>query len=148
MWRAEVTACETASGRLRLARRGKKLSYLFAEGDSNTFRLFGTEVVSQSDTIRHGVRLQTFAFGGKTNVVWKNVSLRAERMTWFPVSSPANVLLLKVIQADGTGMKTIVAPSSSGVRQNVGSPEWSADGSKLFLVWICPMAQRQHPTSI
>jgi hypothetical protein len=129
-WRAEVTACETDSGRLRLARRGKNLSYLFAEGDSETFHPFGTEVVSQSDTIRHGVRLQTFAFGGKTNVVWKNVSLRAERMTWFPVPSQANVLLLKVVHADGSGIRTVAAPSVSGFK-NVGSPEWSTDGSRI-----------------
>ncbi|MEK6258637.1 MAG: DUF1583 domain-containing protein [Planctomycetota bacterium] len=129
-WRAEVTACETDSGRLRFARRGKKLSYLFAEGDSETFRLFGTEEVSQSDTIRHGVRLQTFAFGGKTNVVWKNVTLRAERMTWFPVPSQANVLVLKVVQADGSGIRTVAEPSVSGFK-HVGSPEWSTDGRKI-----------------
>ena len=131
-WRAEVTACETDSGRLRLARRGKKLFYLFAEGDSETFHLFGTEEVSQSDTIRHGVRLQAFAFGGDTSVVWKNVILRAERMTWFPVPSQANVLLLKLIQADGSGIRTIAAPSVSGFK-NVGSPEWSSDGRKIVV---------------
>ena len=131
-WRAEVTACETDSGRLRLARRGTKLSYLFAEGDSETFHLFGTEEVSRSDTIRHGVRLQTFAFGGKTKVVWKDVSLRAERMTWFPVPSQANVLLLKVVNADGSGIRMVAPPSVSGFK-NVGSPEWSSDGRKIVV---------------
>ena len=129
-WWADVTACEADSGRLRLARRGKKLFYLFAEGDSDTFHLFGTEEISQSDTIRHGVRLQTFAFGANTSVVWKNVILRAERMTYFPVPSQANVLLLKLVQADGTGIRTIAAPSVSGFK-NVGSPEWSADGRQI-----------------
>lgn len=129
-WRAEVTPCETDSGRLRLARRGKKLSYLFAEGDSETFHLFGTEEVSQSDSVRHGVRLQTFAYGGTTDVIWKNVTLRAERMTWFPVPSRANVLVLKVVQADGSGIRTVAEPSASGFT-HVGSPEWSTDGSKI-----------------
>jgi hypothetical protein len=131
-WRGDATACETDSGRMRLVRHGKKLSYLFAEGDSKTFRLFSTEEVSQSDLVRHGVRLQTFAFGATTDVVWKNVTLRAERMTWFPVPSQANVLVLKVVQADGSGIKTIAAPSDSGYK-NIGSPEWSTDGSKMVV---------------
>jgi hypothetical protein len=129
-WRSEITACETDSGRFRLARRGKKLYYLFAEGDSETFHLFGTEVVSNSDTICNGVRLQCFAYGGKTNVIWKNVTLRAERMTWFPAPGQANVLVLKVVQADGSGVRTIAAPSASGFK-NIGSPEWSTDGKKI-----------------
>jgi len=142
-WRAEVTACETDSGRLRLVRRGKKLSYLFAEGDSETFHLFGTEDVSQSDTIRHGVRLQTFAFGGNTSVIWKNVTLRAERMMWYPVPSQANVLLLKVAQADGSGIRTIALPSDMGFK-NVGSPEWSADGRKIAVDMSAGGTQTSH----
>lgn len=129
-WRSEVTPCETDSGRLRLARRGTKLSYLFAEGNSKTFHLFGTEEVSPADTVRHGVRLQTFAFGGKTTVVWKDVTLRAERMTWFPIPEQANVLVLKIVQADGSGVRTIAEPSTVGYK-NIGSPEWSRDGRQL-----------------
>ena len=142
-WWADVTACETDSGRLRLARRGKKLFYLFAEGDSKTFHLFGTEEISESDTIRHGVRLQAFAVGGNTSVVWKNVILRAERMTWFPVPSQTNVLVLKVVQADGSGVRTIAAPSVSGYK-NVGSPEWSSDGRKIAVDMSNGGTQNSH----
>lgn len=130
MWRAEVSACEADSGRLRLARRGTKLYYLLAEGDSPSFRQVHCEDVSVSDLTRHGVRLQNFAFRAKAQVVWKNVTLRAERMNWYPVSPKPDVLLLKTIQADGTGMRTIRAPSSAGFT-HVGSPEWSPDGRKI-----------------
>lgn len=142
-WRSEVTACETDSGRLRLARRGRKLTYLFSEGHSETYHVVGTEDVSQSDTIRHGVRLQTFAVGGKTNVIWKNVTLRAERMMWFPVPSQANVLLLKVAQADGSGIRTIAQPSDMGFK-NVGSPEWSRDGRKIAVDMSSGGTQTSH----
>lgn len=131
-WRGQQSAWESDSGRLRMARRGTTLTYLIAEGDSETFRIVGTEQVSRSDTIRHGVRLPTFAFGGTTRVLWKSVILRAERMTWFPVVSPASVLLLKVVNADGSGVRTIAEPETLGFR-NVGSPEWSKDGRKIVV---------------
>ena len=45
-WQAETKACESVSGRLRLARRGDKLFHLFAEEDSPVFRIFHTDEVS------------------------------------------------------------------------------------------------------
>ena len=131
MWRDESDAWEASSGRLRLARRGQKLHSLFADGDAGTFRLVSTEEVSQADLVRHGIQLQASATtGGTTNVTWKGVSLRAERMTWFPPPQKTNLLQLKVIQADGSGSRTVARPSSAGFT-HIGSPEWSADGRRI-----------------
>jgi hypothetical protein len=43
-WQAEMSPNSAASGRLRLARRGCRLHYLFAEGDSEIFRTFHTQL--------------------------------------------------------------------------------------------------------
>jgi len=132
-WQAELIPNGAASGRLRLARRGDRLHFLFAEGDSDIFRTFHTEPMTDADTQRDGVRLQTFAHGiCQSDVTWKQLVLRAERMTWFPVFPESATLMLRVVQSDGTGLQTILKPTALGLTQ-VGSPEWSPDGRQIVL---------------
>lgn len=106
--------------------------YLFAENDSNNFQMLGAEVISRSDTLPTGIRLECYDFGGDIKLLWKSLIVRAERMTWHPGPLKGDISRLKVIQADGSGLRTVIVPSSSGFRY-VGSPEWSTDGRKLVV---------------
>ena len=78
-WQSEWKPCETTDGRLRFARRGEKLSFMFSEGDSEIFRLFHSETVPRGSIERDGIRLHAFSTGvGTCQVAWKNLDF-AER---------------------------------------------------------------------
>lgn len=82
-----VTKKEDATcGRLRLARVGDKLHCLFAAGDSAEFRLIHMETVGPEDLLFGGVRLNVGVQSngsehGAASVVWKKLTIRAERIT-------------------------------------------------------------------
>ena len=67
---------ESTSGRMRLVRRGSKLSCLYAENESTEFRLIHTEAVSGADATVKLVVGQHKA--GFAKVVWKNLIVRAQ----------------------------------------------------------------------
>ena len=70
---------EERSGRLRLARRGSKVYYLSAEGDSPNFRLWGSRDFSTDPIAMGGIRLiLQMHQQGQSSVVWKNMTVRAE----------------------------------------------------------------------
>ena len=70
-----------ASGRLRLARRGDEVYFLFAEGDSSVFRLVGQQTVTAAKTRSDGITLRILADGASScSVVWKTIRLRAEKL--------------------------------------------------------------------
>ncbi|MEZ6125650.1 MAG: DUF1583 domain-containing protein [Planctomycetaceae bacterium] len=72
---------EAVSGRLRLSRRGKTITELFAEGDSTEFRTVATYDVDATVMRPEGIRLLTqadqFSF---TKVVWQQLTVRAEHV--------------------------------------------------------------------
>ena len=73
---------EESRGRLKLSRRGDKMFYLSAEGDSPNFRLRGTRDVARDPIQMGGLRLLTQIHGeGSTGVVWKRLSVRSEQIT-------------------------------------------------------------------
>jgi hypothetical protein len=74
---------EANAGRLRLARRKDRMYYLFAENDSDQFRIIGESSYPTSDLQLEGVRLvmQTYGQTGSTSVVWKNLTVRAEGLS-------------------------------------------------------------------
>lgn len=73
---------EDRSGRLRLSRRGTKFYYLSAEGNSPNFRLWGTRDCTKDPVQLDGIRLVSQIHEiGQTKVVWKNLSVRAERLS-------------------------------------------------------------------
>lgn len=139
---SETMSWEAPGGRLRMARRGNQLHYLIAENDSTNFQLIDTRVISQAPTLSTGIRLLCVDYGGENKVIWKDLTVRAERMTWHPGLVKNNIALLKVVQADGSGIRTIIVPSSVGFRY-AGSPEWSADGRKILV----DMLHGQEPGS-
>jgi Tol biopolymer transport system component len=69
---------------------------------------------------------------GFSSAVWKSVTLRAERMTWHPDAATPMPLILHVMQADGSGLRTLLTPKAGGFT-HLGSPEWSADGRQIAL---------------
>ncbi len=76
------TAEEATSGRLRLQRIGDKLHYLFAEYDSEIFRLIDSQTVSLAATNRDGIRLvQETEGNGQSSVIWKRLTIRANGVT-------------------------------------------------------------------
>ncbi len=79
---------EARGGRLRLARRGDTVYFLFAENDSPHFRLFGTQI-AEKDDIRL-LRLLTQTQGnGVTQVVWKSLTIRANRLSGLALQDQA-----------------------------------------------------------
>jgi hypothetical protein len=132
-WQAEVSPCGVSGGRMRLSRRGTTLAFLFAEEDSDLFHLFHTETVPDVGLKRDGVRLHCLCNeAGDADVIWKSLTLRAEKMTWFPEPADASTLMLRVLQADGKQLRTIFKPDALGMT-HLGSPEWSADGRRIAL---------------
>jgi hypothetical protein len=88
---------ESTSGRLRLARRGSQLYFLYAEDDSPEFRLIHSQEVGAAPTRAGGVRLvlESHKEGGLAEVVWQSLVIRAESAGG-PIASPA----LSVAQLD------------------------------------------------
>ena len=77
---------EIASGRMRLARRGNKAYSLLATEDFGLYRLIHVESVVTAPTRLDGVRLMTGMNSSiddvsKVSVVWKSITVRAERLT-------------------------------------------------------------------
>lgn len=85
---------EAVSGTLRLARRGDRIYYLFAEADSKNFRLIGDEAFPTDDLQREGLQLMVQIQGdsGSTSVIWKNLSIRAEHLSGLAVEDENQLL--------------------------------------------------------
>ncbi len=143
VWLANDSACESSSGRFRLARRGDNFFYLFAEEDSDNFQLRDTQAVPKAGSARDGIGLLTDSMGfGTSQVVWKNLVLRAERLKWYPDPNETRQVVLAVVKSDGTGLRIIARPSTFGFT-HVGSPEWSMDARKM----VVDMANESTATS-
>ncbi|EMI27846.1 signal peptide protein [Rhodopirellula europaea SH398] len=74
--------CDGDAGRLRLSRRGDRVFYLAANGDSDYFYLIGEEVFVKEDLepmgIQFGVQVQ--GPGGRVNARFTEFEVRAERL--------------------------------------------------------------------
>jgi len=119
---------EMTSGRLRLARRGDEVFYLFSEGDSPHFHLAGSWKVTAADV--HGVDLNAIANGSATTgVVWKNLTVSAEELLLLPGpdDKPQNEIF--VMNADGSNLRSITGHDKS--LGGAGSPDWSPDGKQI-----------------
>lgn len=122
-------AQESASGRLRIARRGNRIYYLAAEADSPNFRLLGESEVMTGPLARQGIQLLALTSGqGPMSVVWKDIIVRAENLTF--LSPPGSVeQTLAVMNHDGTGLRRLL-PKDTAI-DGPGSPAWSPDGKRI-----------------
>jgi len=131
--------CDSTSGTFRLARRGAKVYYLFAEENSNVFRLLSTAEVTDQVTIPGGIQLVAICSGnGECQVLWKNVIVRAEKMMYMP-QRPER--LAYVMNIDGTNRRLFTKPTDGFF--HVGSPEWSADGKSI----VCDLSRGTPSTA-
>ncbi len=122
---------DAATGRLRMARRGTTLYYLFAENESSVFRVLETEEISDSASVADGLHFHTMCSGeGETSVMWKSISIRAERLTLKPDANAKSLTNLYAMNVDGTDVRLLAEPRPEYIQ--LGSFEWSADGRKLI----------------
>lgn len=71
--------CVATSGRLRLARRGDVVYYLFAEGDDGAYRIIGKNTAGKDNSLSEGISIQSDSNGGaRVQVVWKKLTVHAE----------------------------------------------------------------------
>ena len=76
---------QSKSGRLRIARRGDQFYAMFAQQDSPHWRVVLQQTVSTQPIDVGGVQLIAVANGaGPVSVVWKDVTLRAEKLFFEP----------------------------------------------------------------
>jgi Tol biopolymer transport system component len=66
---------------------------------------------------------------GHAGVVWKNVTIRAEKMKYLAPSRGTGQLKLYVMNADGTKLRLVTGPAAPYT--HLGSPEFSADGKQI-----------------
>ncbi|HEX7378002.1 MAG TPA: DUF1583 domain-containing protein, partial [Pirellulales bacterium] len=66
------------SGKLKIARKGKMMYYLFAERDSNDYRLLTEHVMNDANALRAQVYARTFSKASGSDVVLETLSIRAE----------------------------------------------------------------------
>ena len=120
---------EARAGRLRLARRGATVYFLFAENDSPHFRLFGTETAPTHDIRQLKLMIQTH-LEGMTKVVWKSLTVRADALSGLALQDQNKVVAQLNKQRDTLAQRfehdfakdTLTEDrfESSGVYQKVG----------------------------
>ncbi|CAK9115493.1 Tol-Pal system protein TolB [Durusdinium trenchii] len=119
---------EGTSGRMRIARRGSTVYCLFAEGDSQTYRLFGTHEVTARDTLPDGIWLHAVANGqASVHVTWKNLRIAAEELLIAPTQPPQTEIF--VMNADGSNLRAVTKEVTADYGK--GSPDWSPDGKQI-----------------
>ena len=124
---------EALRGRIRLARRGQRVYYLFAENDSDHFFLFGSEPSSNNDTAIDGIFLHSFCNGVSISQVnWTKLILRADRIKWYSLQPPPPQDSLWVMSPDGKRIQILASPGS--VRfATVAAPDWSPDHGRIAM---------------
>ena len=95
-----VSNSEAPSGRLRLVRLGDTIYTMFAEGDSSQFQIIEKFQASSSEVGLGGVQFFTVAngAGSQTDVLWKSIRLRAEKLMHLPGSEVASKRTLHVLE--------------------------------------------------
>lgn len=122
-------AQEADSGRLRIARRGKRIYYLAAEADSPNFRMLGESEVPHGPLAGQGVQLLAQTSGeGPLSVVWSDIMVRATKLKVLP-SPGALGQTLAVMNHDGTALRQLLPKDTPIV--GPGSPAWSRDGKLI-----------------
>jgi hypothetical protein len=84
---------EAVAGSLRLARRGETVHFLIADGDSTQFRLVRSEEVGDERISSGNLKLYSQTSGpGRMFVVWKSISIRAEKLTGIATEDPLKLV--------------------------------------------------------
>ena len=116
---------ESTAGRMRLIRRGSKLSCLYAEDDSTEFRLIQTETVSDANATVKLLVAQHKA--GFAQVVWKNLSVRAQSSLGGPEKALKTIAELNKERS--------ALPAERVFNFATPKPVAGTDGLNAFSVW-------------
>jgi len=128
----QFAGCQNDSGTLRIARRGEVVHYLFAERGSNVYQRLRSVKVSESPTFQNGISLVTGCNGtGMTSVIWKSITLRAEKLRYLSPASAPEARKLYAMTPEGSLRVVLDAPAEG--YSHMGSPEWSPDGKLISL---------------
>lgn len=145
---------EATSGTIRIARRGNMAYSMWAEGDSDDFRIVSTQEVGTADTKPGGIRLRLLTYGNSgLSVRFKKLDVRAEKLFGPAVEgavSPEVVLQLNKLREQlpvgkiynftkGSLSKDFrrsgdvaVAPDPNGlILKHVGTEPWQASSIML-----------------
>lgn len=132
---------EARGGTLRLARRGERVYYLFAENDSRQFRMIGEESFPADDLQLEGVRLiaQINGESGITSVVMKNLTVRAESLAGPAVIPDDNSLEEINRERDSLPQSvfqdfTTAAPDEAIIRRWTDLRQWNPADNGLLIV--------------
>jgi len=118
-------------GRLRIARRGTDFYAMFAEGDSPVYRIVKHENIPAANVKLHGIELKLFLKdSGSVSVVLKNLSIRAEKMFYLR-DEKKRTRKLFAMSPDGSNLRELTSPKYG--LDFLGSPEFSADGSRIVM---------------
>lgn len=128
----QFAGCQVDSGTLRIARRGDVVHYLFAEPGSSVYQRLRSEKVSNLPTIQNGISLVTGCNGtGTTSVIWKSVTLRADRLMYLSPETATEPRKLYAMTPEGSLRVVLGAPADGYV--HMGSPECSVTGDRITL---------------
>ena len=121
---------EATTGRFRIARRGDTWFALFAENDSLSYQLVGSQKLEgTADQPATFESLCIATDGGTSHVVWKDVQIAAGKLMIFPDPSAVPKAGLFVMNADGRGLRQI--PLNDPDITSPGSADWSPDGKQI-----------------
>ena len=143
---------EAPGGRLRLARRGDTVYFLFAENNSPLFRLFATETAPLDDVRLLKLMTQTH-LEGMTKVVWKSLTIRATELSGLALQNRGEVMAKMDKERDSLASHFVhdfakdplsedrfqvwgpfQPPSKSGVRMiSIGRDRWTSSGFNSLL---------------
>ncbi|WP_197167967.1 DUF1583 domain-containing protein [Neorhodopirellula pilleata] len=123
---------ESTSGRLRVARRGEQVAFLFAPGDTNLWQVIHRETASTADVPVGGIQLLCISKGaGTTSAVWKDITIRAEEMMVASQTEAVSTLSIFPIDFPIGGSEIRELAASSKQMPHIGSPAWSPVGNRI-----------------
>lgn len=133
---------EALAGTLRIARRADEISVMFAENDSDQFRVIGARTFSDIGQQSAELQAKVVAnFGGNTRVTWNSLQLAADELWHLPDPRQQRPIALFVMDSSGKNVRQITQPQPE---TSQGSPDgkqiafdtWTGNADSTFMYMI------------